>query len=145
MDHWLLLHSLSSLVRPVRLGSSLYGLSSSFLGHQLEAVPDAGLQQWYGSHRFFSLRICLFVACGLGCSVRPSLWACQVNLLGRTLRNHKNLQKRINRRRVVVTGFGCSDSTRLGLTSGCSWEGVGNYIQNRVCSWRRGCSPFGYG
>ncbi|KAG8365805.1 hypothetical protein BUALT_Bualt17G0010000 [Buddleja alternifolia] len=115
----------SSLVRPLRVGSSLYGLSSSFLGHQLEVVPDAGLQQWYGSHRFFSLRICLFVACGLGCSVRPSLWACQVNLLGRTLQNHKNLQKRINRRRVVVTGFGCSDSTRLGMTSGCSWEGAG--------------------
>lgn len=28
---WLLLHSLSSLVRPARLGSSLYGLSSSLL------------------------------------------------------------------------------------------------------------------
>lgn len=75
MDHRLLLHSLSSLVRPSRLGSSLYGLSSSFLGWATSLRLFLMLDFSNGSHCFFSLRICLFVAHGLGGLVRSSPWA----------------------------------------------------------------------
>ncbi|PHU03937.1 hypothetical protein BC332_29188 [Capsicum chinense] len=75
MDQRFILHSLSSLVRPSRLGSSLYRLSSSFLGWATSLRIFLMLDFSNGSHCFFSLRIRLFVACGLGGSVRSSLWA----------------------------------------------------------------------